>query len=156
MPLAASTPRRQVATTVDPRTLAGVDSRRRVVDYGLQRRSVLAGLRAGRASVSDVCDATPYLIQAARYHGEVTETPCPVCCREPVWHVHYIYGDALKASAGQARRAAELARIAASYAPLSVYVVEVCRTCGWNHLWQSYVLDGGSAAAEPVAARGSR
>jgi hypothetical protein len=22
----------------------------------------------------------------------------------------------------------------------TVYVVEVCRTCGWNHLVQSYVL----------------
>ncbi|HET9254559.1 MAG TPA: DUF5318 family protein, partial [Pseudonocardiaceae bacterium] len=27
----------------------------------------------------------------------------------------------------------------------SVFVVEVCRTCGWNHLIQSYVLGTGGA-----------
>ena len=37
----------------------------------------------------------------------------------------------------------ELVRMAALFAEFTVYVVEVCRTCGWNHLVQSYVLGTG-------------
>lgn len=125
--------------TGGPRTLAGV-SRRLVVDHALQRRAVLADLCAGRVSASEVCDATPYLVRAAKYHGERTSIPCPVCRREPVWHVHYVYGDELKAAAGQARRPAELPPMAARYGAFRVYVVEVCPGCGWNHLVESYVL----------------
>jgi hypothetical protein len=33
----------------------------------------------------------------------------------------------------------------------TVYAVEVCRTCGWNHLDASYVL-----GAEPVPGRQTR
>jgi len=33
-----------------------------------------------------------------------------------------------------------------------VYVVEVCQSCGWNHLATSYVLGTG----EPPAERGRR
>jgi hypothetical protein len=30
--------------------------------------------------------------------------------------------------------------MATLYGEFNVYVVEVCRTCSWNHLVQSYVL----------------
>ncbi len=121
--------------------------RRSGVDYALQRRALLADLYAGRVSAIEVCDATPYLQRAAKYHGERTETPCPVCRREPVWHVNYIYGDELKTAAGQARATAELPRMAMNYSAFRVYVVEVCRGCGWNHLTESYVL---GTAERPV------
>jgi hypothetical protein len=125
-----------------PGTLAGVGTRRAVVDYALQRRTLLADLHAGRVSALEVCDATPYLLRAAKYHGERTRTPCPVCRREAVWHVNYVYGDELKASAGQARATEELPLMARRYTDIRVYVVEVCRGCGWNHLAQSFVLGG--------------
>lgn len=115
-------------------------TRRSVVDYALQRRALLADLYAGRVSAIEVCDATPYLLRAAKYHGERGESTCPVCRREPVWFVNYIYGDELKTAAGQARATAELPRLAASYGAFRVYVVEVCRGCGWNHLCRSFVL----------------
>ncbi len=40
--------------------------------------------------------------------------------------------------------------MAMSYRSFRVYVVEVCRGCGWNHLTQSYVLgrDGLSGDAQ--------
>lgn len=119
-----------------------METRRALVDYALQRRTVLADLRAGRVSVLEVCDATPYLLRAAKYHGEPTATPCPVCRREAVWHVNYVYGDELKGSGGQARATGELLELARRYTALRVYVVEVCRGCGWNHLAQSYLLGG--------------
>lgn len=99
----------------------------------------------------EVCDASPYLIRASKFFGEATETPCPVCRREPVWLVHYIYGDELRASAGQARPRAELALLALDYRSFDVYVVEVCRGCGWNHLVEKYTLgrDGLEDGAGP-------
>lgn len=119
-----------------------MSTRRSVVDYALQRRAVLADLYGGRVSALEVCDATPYLMRAARYHGEATDVTCPVCRREPVWHVNYVYGDELKTVAGQAKSSAELPRMATEYRAFQVYVVEVCRGCGWNHLALSYVLGG--------------
>lgn len=115
-------------------------TRRAVVDYALQRRALLADLYASRVSVVDVCDAHPYLQRAAKYHGEQSEVVCPVCRKERLTHVNYVYGEELKTSSGQARSTAELPRMAMDYGEFAVYVVEVCRTCGWNHLALSFLL----------------
>jgi hypothetical protein len=111
-----------------------------VVDYALQRRALLADLYAGRVSVADVCDAHPYLQRAAKYHGEPTETTCPVCRKDRLTQVHYVYGDELRNASGQAKSVSELHRMGMDHAEFRVYVVEVCRSCGWNHLATSYVL----------------
>jgi hypothetical protein len=122
------------------RTVSRVRTQRQVVDYALQRRALLADVHAGRVAVADVCDATPYLLQAARFHGEPTEQSCPVCRKERVTLVSWIFGDALRQAAGSARRPDELERLAALHHDFSVHVVEVCRSCRWNHLVSSYVL----------------
>ena len=58
---------------------------RAVVDHGLTRRAVLEGIRGGDALArEDHCDADPYLLRAARHHGEATERPCPICRAELV------------------------------------------------------------------------
>jgi hypothetical protein len=119
-----------------------VRTRRQVVDHALQRRAVLTDLYAGRVSAIEVCDATPYLVRAAKFHGERTESACPVCRREAVWQVNYVYGDELKTTAGSARRTAELVAMESRFAAFRVYVVEVCPGCRWNHLTQTYVLGG--------------
>ena len=111
-----------------------------MVDYALQRRAVLADLYANRTTTADVCDAHPYLQRAARFHGEPTETSCPVCRKERLTHVHYVYGDELRATSGQAKSVAELHRMGMDHREFTVYVVEVCRSCGWNHLAMSFVL----------------
>ena len=116
---------------------------RQVVDYALQRRALLADVHAGRVAVTEVCDANPYLLQAARFHGEATEQACPVCRKENLTLVSWVFGDALRHAAGTARRSDELERLAALYDDVSVHVVEVCRTCCWNHLVLSYVLGSG-------------
>lgn len=113
---------------------------RLVVNYGLVRQAALARLRKGSLHRAEACDADPYLLRAARYHGEPTDTPCPVCRRERLTHVTYVYGDELGRSAGCAKGAAELAEMAREYAEFRVYVVEVCQGCAWNHLTVSYVL----------------
>jgi hypothetical protein len=117
-----------------------VRTQRQVVNYALQRRALLAEVYAGRVGLTEVCDATPYLLQAAKFHGEPSSVTCPMCRKESLTLVSWVYGDELKHAAGSARTADELSRMATLYAEFSVYVVEVCRTCSWNHLVQSYVL----------------
>ena len=110
------------------------------MDYSLQRRAVLADVYAGRTGLFEVCDASPYLSRAAKYHGEVTDVPCPVCRKDRVTLVSYVYGESLGHVSGQAKTRAELARMDGMQEEFSVYEVEVCRGCGWNHLDCSYVL----------------
>lgn len=137
-------------------------TQRRVVDYTLQKRALLREVYSGRVSVYEVCDASYYLRNAARFHGEHTEERCPICRREHLTHVHYIYGDELKQSAGQARTRAELPVLAMTLREFQVYVVEVCRGCGWNHLVEQFLLgrDGlteqGTPARDAAAAEQGR
>jgi hypothetical protein len=123
---------------------------RSAVDYALARRATLVDLAAGRVSVIDVCDAQPYLLRAARYHGERTDDPCPVCRRNPLVRVSYTYGDCFRADVnGRARTPRELSALADEHPEFTVYLVEVCADCRWNHLLASYVLGTG----EPIARR---
>ena len=133
------------------RTLWSMASRRSVVDYGLARRATLASVYAGHMTLADVCDAHPYLLRAAKFHGEPTDTRCPICRKNNLTHVTYVYGDELGQYAGRVKRGPELIEMAAEYGEFRVYVVEVCQSCGWNHLATSYVLGTG----EPPARRGS-
>ncbi len=121
------------------------------MDYALRRRALLAEVHAGRTGVPEVCDASPYLSRAAKYHGEPTDSPCPICRRERLTLVSYVYGDGLGAVSGQAKTGPELSRMDGMQDEFSVYCVEVCRGCGWNHLVTSYVL-----GAEPVPGRARR
>jgi hypothetical protein len=117
-----------------------VRTQRQLIDYALQRRALLRDLFAGRVGSNEACDASPYLVRAAKYFGDRTEAECPVCHRDNVWNVHFVYGDELRTSAGQARPRAELPVLAMNYRQFDVYVVEVCRRCNWNHLMQKYTL----------------
>ncbi|MBL7495324.1 DUF5318 family protein [Frankia sp. CNm7] len=125
---------------------------RSVIDYVLARRATLTDLHAGRVSRLDVCDANAYLLRAARHHGESTGKPCPVCGAgdpgrprpgDPLVHVTYGYGDELGDSSGRAWATDELAELASRFSDLRIYVVEVCATCGWNHLVTSYTIGTG-------------
>ena len=116
---------------------------RAVVDHGLTRRAVLEAIRGGDAMArDDHCDADPYLLRAARHHGEATERPCPICRSELV-HVTYVFGDELGPFSGRVKSSAELPVMAYEHGQFRVYVVEVCTDCGWNHLTMSYVLGDG-------------
>jgi hypothetical protein len=126
-------------------------TQRQVVDYSLQKRALLREVYSGRVGTYEVCDASPYLLSAARFHGDPTEDRCPVCRRENVTHVNYIYGDELKQSAGQARSRVELPMLAKSVREIQVYVVEVCRGCGWNHLVEQFLLGRSTYDASVVS-----
>jgi Family of unknown function (DUF5318) len=129
---------------------------RQVVDYALRRRSLLAEVYSGRTGVTEVCDAHPYLLRAAKYHGKLSTVMCPICRKEQLTLVSWVYGDHLGAVSGSARTAEELVLLATRFEEFSVHVVEVCRTCSWNHLVKSYVLGAARKARPPRKPRSTR
>lgn len=126
-----------------------MSSRRSVIDYALARRATLESLLAGGAYASDVCDADPYLLRAARYHGVPSGRECPVCRRTELRDVAYAFGDELGQYSGRIRSEPELAEMAGEHGEFRVYVVEVCLDCSWNHLTTSYVLGDGVPRRAP-------
>jgi len=118
-------------------------SQRAVVDYGLAKRATIQSLRSGHLESREVCDAHPYLLRAAKFHGEPTERTCPICRRRNVTNVTYVYGDELGRTAGRVKTTSDLLEMAQEYGEFRVYVVEVCQGCSWNHLTVSYVLGTG-------------
>lgn len=126
---------------------------REVMSYALARRSALESMRRGAAFMTDHCDADPNLLRAAKYHGEPTGRDCPVCQRPGLVEVTWVYGAQLGGLSGSARAKAQLPLMAHEHGRFRVYVVEVCRSCGWNHLVLAYSLGDGRPR---VAARGRR
>ncbi|MDT7785284.1 MAG: hypothetical protein QOF58_3703 [Pseudonocardiales bacterium] len=124
-------------------------SQRSVIDYSLQRRATLLELFTGSMGDGEACDAHPYLLRAARFHGEETDSPCPVCRRTNLTHVTYVYGEELGQFSGRVKATAELEPMARQHGEFRVYVVEVCQECGWNHLTLSYVLGDGVSRRPP-------
>src|ERR1700709_2578234 len=96
---------------------------RQVVDYALKLRSLLAEVYSGRTGVSEVCDANPYLLRAAKYHGRSSSVMCPICRKEQLTLVSWVFGDHLGPASGSARSTEELVLLAARFAEFKVHVV---------------------------------
>lgn len=111
---------------------------KRVIDYSLRRRATLADLEEGRISLDEVCDADPYLVRAAEFHGTVSDELCPVCRKENLVTVKWVYDESLGDASGSARTQDEIDELAAHHDEFTVHVVEVCRSCKWNHLVESF------------------
>jgi len=126
-------------------------SKRKSVDYSLQRRRTLLELQGAlRTMVShEALDADPMLIRAALHHGMLTEQRCPVGGCTRLIRLNYTFGDQLGQYSGRIKSAEELEAMENEYGEFSVYVVEVCSECGWNHIVESYVLGDGRARKPP-------
>lgn len=121
---------------------------RGVVHHTLTKRQVLAALRTSLAPGYDLeahLDPDPYLLRAATHHGEITTRTCPWCAVDGLCHIKYVYGDDLGDKAGSARTDAELREMAHEFGEFDVWLVEVCVSCGWNHVHLTYTLGDGRA-----------
>jgi Family of unknown function (DUF5318) len=108
---------------------------RRVTDYALARRAVLADFRRGVLTRLDVCDAHPELVRAATYLGADLNDECPVCGAGRMRVVSYVYGDKLKTANGRCiANDTELARLGSTCDEFACFDVEVCVDCRWNYL----------------------
>jgi hypothetical protein len=125
-----------------------------VIEYALSRRATLVDLRRGALSRRDACDAHPDLLRTARHHGEPLATSCPVCHgTSPLVTVTHAFGEELGESSGRARAQSELVALSQRHAEIRVFVVEVCRSCSWNHLRSSFTIGTGKPAARPARRR---
>lgn len=130
-----------------PETMRGAPGDGQVVghiDYRLARNAVISEFRKGRLSRPDVCDAHPELLRAAANVGELSQEDCPICEGDKVRLVSYVFGSRLPPSGKCITSRRELARLSRTTRDLACYVVEVCPTCSWNHLAQTFAI-GGSA-----------
>ena len=133
--------------------VANPERPRNVVDHVLELRNALSRLHAGTAVLSsDVCDADPYLLRAARFHGEPAGE-CPACRDPGLVTLTYVYGDQLGPYSGRIRATEDLAPMSHQYGAFSVYVVEVCQRCHWNFLLRTYVLGDGVPRRPPATPR---
>ena len=124
----------------------------RVTDYRMAKRALVREVTRGARSLTDVCDAHPELLRAARNVGTVTSRDCPICeladdradvPRDDVAlrQVTYVFGDSLRRrSGGLVWTRDELDDLAAVHDSFTAYVVECCLVCGWNHLVESQLL----------------
>jgi hypothetical protein len=119
------------------------------IDYSLDRRATLTALKHGSASAMDACDADPYLRRAAKHHGESTIRECPICKKEFLKDLRYVFGDQLGQYSGRIKSIPELEEMQNEYGEFRVYTVEVCIGCGWNHLIYSYLLGDGKFRKPP-------
>lgn len=121
-------------------------TKRGFIDYSLDKRATLLALFRG---VVDACDADPYLMRAAKYHGVKADRKCPVCKRDELVELRYTFGDQLGQYSGRIKNADELTEMESEFGEFSVYVVEVCRDCSWNHLCSTYLLGDGRERKAP-------
>ena len=125
-------------------------SQRAYVDYALDKRATLVALFRG---VVNACDADPYLMRAAKFHGVKVERLCPVCKKKSLVELRYTFGDQLGQFSGRIKSLAELTEMESEFGEFRVYVVEVCRECSWNHLSASFILGDGRERKPPRRAR---
>ena len=108
-----------------------------VVDYTLAKRALLRNARSGLLSRLELCDAHPELMRAARYLGADATRPCPVCDKDDLRLLAYVYGDSLKTNNGRAWEVREGLTLAAEHQAVC-YIVAVCTSCAWNHLSEAF------------------
>ena len=121
-------------------------TRRGFIDYSLDKRATLLALFRG---VVDACDADPYLMRAAKHHGEKADRKCPVCKKDSLVELRYTFGDQLGQFSGRIKNGDELLEMENEFGEFAVYVVEVCRDCSWNHLCSTYLLGDGRERKAP-------
>ena len=110
-----------------------------VVDFRLQRNAVVKEYKRGRLTRLDVCDAHPELLRNALHASRPASEECPICeTPGQLVLVTYVFGSRLPPSGRCILSPRELAKLDRGRAELTAYVVEVCRTCNWNHLLQSF------------------
>jgi hypothetical protein len=133
------------AVTFRPSAIRGAvpDRPGATVDYRLARLGVVSEFRKGRLARHEVCDAHPELRRAAAQASEPTSMECPICEEDRVVLVTYAFGARLPASGRCITEKGELKKLAKGRAQLACYVVEVCPSCSWNHLAQSFQLGTG-------------
>lgn len=108
------------------------------IEYLLAKRALLREFKAGQVTKSDLCDAHPDLIRAAKSVGVPSGETCEICTTGDVVHISYAFGPKLPAHGRCIAGSDELSKLRASIEEFTCYVVEVCTQCHWNFLVRQF------------------
>ena len=111
------------------------------VDYRLQRRRLLSDIERGVVDRAEACDVHPELLRVARNAAPRSAEDCPLCLKDELRLVAYVFGPRLGAGGKCVISDEELQKIGKRQGKFVSYEVEVCASCGWNHLRRSYPLE---------------
>jgi Family of unknown function (DUF5318) len=108
------------------------------VEYRLIRNGIVRDVKRGKLDRTDVCDAHPELLRAARNVGKRTDEECPICEATRTVEVTFVFGARLPPGGRCPATATELNRLCRREEPVICYAVEVCPECAWHHLIRKY------------------
>ena len=107
------------------------------IDFRLARERTIRAYRTGEATRAEVCDAQRELMRNARECGMPVQALCPICGKQTLVEVLYVFGPRLPASGRCIVTNLDMDRIRSYSAEFTGYDVEVCTSCGWNHLMRT-------------------
>ncbi len=123
------------------------------VEYRLVRNNVVRDVRKGRLLQTDVCDAHPELLRAARNIGVPTGEDCPICEDAAMVEVTFVFGAGLPPGGRCPGTRRELDRLRRRADPVTCYAVECCPDCAFHHLIRKYPAGGRATAASRARGR---
>lgn len=125
-----------------PGAIAGTDRPAGAVDYRMARLALVNEFKRGRLARHEVCDAHPELCRAARNIARKTSEACPICEDALLVLVTYAFGPHLPKSGYAVEDREDMNKVRRLTTECTCYVVEVCSECGWNHLVQTFPVQG--------------
>lgn len=125
---------------IRPNSTEAVSGADGVIDYRLARLGVVQRFHAGELAVHEVCDSHPELVRAAREIGTPTTDECPICEKANLVTVRYVFGPRLPAHGRCVATEGEWERLLQRKGNFTVYEVEACPSCAFNHLRRSFPL----------------
>lgn len=118
-----------------------------VVSYRLAKQRVIDAVESGQRMPHEVCDAQPELRRVAHHHSAKINEPCPMCEGEDLVAVTFAFGQGLPKAGRCVADERELQGLRRRGKRATVYMVEVCRQCWWNHMRESFEVSGTEAVA---------
>ena len=125
-----------------PGLITGAGHPGATVDFRLARRGLVDEYRKGRIARHEVCDAHPELKRAAANASRETREDCPICEVAKLVLVTYAFGPHLPAHGKIVADRTDMNKVRRLVPECRCYVVEVCPSCGWNHLVQTFEVQG--------------
>ena len=123
-----------------------------IIEYRVMRNALVRQVREGRKMVEEVCDAHYDLVRAAKGVGRPMGELCPVCNESELRQVVYVFGEKLSPSGVCPVSKADLRRLERRELPVTIYAVEVCTSCRFNHLLRKWHA-GGVGEQRPKVAK---
>jgi hypothetical protein len=117
-----------------------------VVSYRLARERQVNAFKEGLKSRAEVCDAQPELRRVAHHHGVALGDECPICEGQELVLVTFAFGPGLPNGGRVISQLRDVRGLRARGKPSDCYRIEVCQNCWWNHLMESFSVDGGQPA----------